>query len=703
MQNFFLPMTAFGRSAQIPVRVALFVVSLVGCAALLTGCAGEQAKQARHYDDDFASSDDVSEDLDQGFAGDLAGEFASELAQEPLEASADSPSSSVPLDEAGSESKSFGDRPRGDEVYTADLERGRNAEPKFSAPAMVAGESTISPGYSLPSVAPTSPPPGFAEGTAAVEPSVLSPGYENPLRASASPSGTGNLRSDASNAASSKDAARNRSEVALESTGTPQRFKTTSSLPTLRADETAVRSAEIKEEIAALRESAPVQLASASERKEPRPDVVTVFFATDREATADLLPGPLRLFGPAAVACIVFCILAIATLLVRRLKFLWGLGAFCAAGMGILVCHTTWVRWQQLDRLATNTSLAFATSRFEADVGRYPLHLGRASLSIPPNHQKGKIESVSILRGELAESPDRHIVLQNVRIEEDDTWFSEIADLTSVSAGSRPLTDGNGVFVFIHGYNVRFDDALKRTAQLSKDLGVKGPAICYSWPSLGQLAGYTADESTVAWSAPHLEQLVMDLRERSGVKSINIVAHSMGNRALLQAVERIGIRMEGVARAAQQLELSNEFTPPKAIDHLVMAAPDVDFETFTSRYVDHLNRVARRRTLYFSGGDRALWVSQFLHGGQRVGLKGAYASLRGIEAIDIGEQSFFSLGHSYYGSEPAVIDDLAAVLLEDKRPSDRRWLQHETAESSEYWKLDRVRHAKLTSVGSIQR
>ena len=38
-------------------------------------------------------------------------------------------------------------------------------------------------------------------------------------------------------------------------------------------------------------------------------------------------------------------------------------------------------------------------------------------------------------------------------------------------------------FVFIHGYNVAFDDAIYRTAQIAYDLSFDGPPILYSWPS----------------------------------------------------------------------------------------------------------------------------------------------------------------------------------------------------------------------------
>ncbi len=37
-------------------------------------------------------------------------------------------------------------------------------------------------------------------------------------------------------------------------------------------------------------------------------------------------------------------------------------------------------------------------------------------------------------------------------------------------------------FVFVHGHNVSFDNALLRAGQLAFDLKFKGPAVVYSWP-----------------------------------------------------------------------------------------------------------------------------------------------------------------------------------------------------------------------------
>lgn len=38
-------------------------------------------------------------------------------------------------------------------------------------------------------------------------------------------------------------------------------------------------------------------------------------------------------------------------------------------------------------------------------------------------------------------------------------------------------------FVFVHGFNVPFHEAAKRTAQMAFDMHFEGLPILYSWPS----------------------------------------------------------------------------------------------------------------------------------------------------------------------------------------------------------------------------
>ena len=40
--------------------------------------------------------------------------------------------------------------------------------------------------------------------------------------------------------------------------------------------------------------------------------------------------------------------------------------------------------------------------------------------------------------------------------------------------------------IFVHGFNVSFDNALFRAAQIAYDLNFDGPGVSFSWPSRGQ-------------------------------------------------------------------------------------------------------------------------------------------------------------------------------------------------------------------------
>ncbi len=403
-------------------------------------------------------------------------------------------------------------------------------------------------------------------------------------------------------------------------------------------------------------------------------ELVEVYFATDRLPTAELMPSTLRTFAPVAIVWMICATLFIGFSLAKRFKALWLVGSGLSICLGMAVFHTTVIRWQQYARLANNSETRFSSLR-DDEARDYPLHLGSARVSIPASHKPGRFEQPQLIHFEFVESPEKHIVLYSLKVEDTSSaWFEELSTATQYS----PTRDS---FVFIHGYNVRFIDALKRTAQLASDLELKGPAICYSWPSHGNVAAYTADEASVSWSAPHFEQLLLDLKSRTQCERLHVIAHSMGNRALLQAIERISLR--------QKAENSQS---PKLIDSLVMAAPDVDLAEFSSRYVQPLQSTSARTTLYFSDSDRALLLSAGIHGAPRLGLlRDHLQSFAGIDSIYVGPQGGLSLGHAYYGDDPAVIEDLKHLLQDGQSAAERALLRSATNSSGvSFWKLEQT-------------
>ena len=106
---------------------------------------------------------------------------------------------------------------------------------------------------------------------------------------------------------------------------------------------------------------------------------------------------------------------------------------------------------------------------------------GYADVSIPRDHRMGEIEAPSIWRLELRGDPAKHVLVPEARRVGEAAFFKQISDRVSMSAKKE-------AFVFVHGFNVAFDDAVRRTAQMAYDLAFEGPAITFSWPSQGSLA-----------------------------------------------------------------------------------------------------------------------------------------------------------------------------------------------------------------------
>jgi esterase/lipase superfamily enzyme len=415
--------------------------------------------------------------------------------------------------------------------------------------------------------------------------------------------------------------------------------------------------------------SSPLEAATVEEPKsqaeaETGPHEVQVFYATDRrplgEATASTR---LRLFAGVFAAGLLALLLLVATIFFRR-RWILGTLTVIAAVFAVLLFQAANIKLQRSRRFAENEDRVYGNDRHET-AGGYRLELGIAEVSIPPDHRVGKLESPSILRLEFRETAARHVVLQRVMLKSDEEFYEQLGTRIQQSEGKQ-------AFVFVHGYNVMFDDAVKRTAQIAHDLRFAGAPICYSWPSKGGLAEYTRDESNVTWTVIHLEKFLNDVVHRTGARTVHLVAHSMGNRALLQALERIALQQNAAEPVFGQL---------------VLAAPDVDAAEFRDRYAPTARRIARQVTLYASSNDQALLASTKVHGHTRAGLSdGLLTVVPGVDTIDVSPIDTSLIGHSYYGNNPEMIRDMRA-LVELSEPAARRpWLE-QIADSPEfiYW------------------
>lgn len=276
--------------------------------------------------------------------------------------------------------------------------------------------------------------------------------------------------------------------------------------------------------------------------------------------------------------------------------------------------------------------------------GRGTISYGTAEVSIPPDHRLGNLESPSLLRLELSPNPKKHVVLQKISVLPAEEYFRLLTETVQGAPGRSAL-------VFVHGYNVSFADAARRTAQMTYDLQFPGAPIFFSWPSVGKTQAYAVDENNVEWARPHLTQFLVDVLSKTNATDVYLIAHSMGNRALANSVA----------------DVETNYPQLRAkIREIILAAPDIDADTFKDEVAPRIlaaESATTHLTLYASSRDEALLASKKFHGYPRAGDAGdRQLVLTGLEYIDASSVDTGFLGHSYYGDNRSVIADIHYLI-----------------------------------------
>jgi esterase/lipase superfamily enzyme len=295
---------------------------------------------------------------------------------------------------------------------------------------------------------------------------------------------------------------------------------------------------------------------------------------------------------------------------------------------------------------------------------------GVCTISVPPptNRRIGELNRpLSVWVFEAPENPDKHFMLRHVEEHKDKADFYR-----SLSA-QLAKSESEAALLFVHGYNVSFEDAIFRTAQLAVDLKFPGAPIAFCWPSYADPVKYTFDEQHAEVSIPALREVLVDLAERSGAKSVHIIAHSMGNRVLAGA-------LRSMDPAAQQRN-------KEVFRELVLAAPDIDSRVFQSQVLPHIVGNTQHCTLYASSRDRALLISRFFHNYQRLGeTEPDLLIASGLDTIDASLVDTSLLGHSYIGDVASIVSDLHDLVVSGKPPTERGLVSSER-NALTYWSI----------------
>lgn len=295
-----------------------------------------------------------------------------------------------------------------------------------------------------------------------------------------------------------------------------------------------------------------------------------------------------------------------------------------------------------------------------------PLTFGRATVTIPLTHTAGNIELPQLWRFERASDPSKHFVLKDVAPLGADATRREIsARLSGMSV--------KAMLVYVHGYNMGFQEAAFRVAQLAHDLKFKGVPFFYSWPSANRVRAYIQDEETARLCESVFEALLTELAKLP-VEEVYIVAHSMGNRI-------VGHGMQAYVEKGKNTRIFKE---------LLLAAPDINADLFKATIAPRLAEMqGTRTTIYASSFDIALIASKVVHGFRRVGESSGgvlvYDKLDTVDASNA-STSIRNFGHSYIVDSASVIKDLSAVIA-GRLAARARGLIEKGASPDVYWQL----------------
>ncbi len=295
---------------------------------------------------------------------------------------------------------------------------------------------------------------------------------------------------------------------------------------------------------------------------------------------------------------------------------------------------------------------------------RSTLKYGTCEVSIPRDHRMGELEAPSIWKLQFKEDPDKHVVLLTARSMRQEFFYDSLRQRIQSSSGSS-------AFIFVHGYNVSFEDAARRTAQITYDLSFDGAPVFYSWPSQGKTAAYTVDEQTIEWAQGNLLKFLKDFFDQSDAQNVYLIAHSMGNRALTRSL---------AALLAEKPEVRKRLT------EVILTAPDIDADVFKRDIAPALTSHGRPITLYASSRDLALAASKRVHGYPRAGDSGPeMVIMPGIETIDATKVETGFLGHSYFAESKSVLSDIYYLIKERQRADRRFGLRGVTTARGRYW------------------
>lgn len=218
------------------------------------------------------------------------------------------------------------------------------------------------------------------------------------------------------------------------------------------------------------------------------------------------------------------------------------------------------------------------------------LSFARVDISVPPTHQPGMVEWPR----QSPPNPATDMTVREAVYHETQQQFMQ--DLKTELA-RRPVGKKQ-VFIFVHGYNTLFSEALYRLTQMAEDSKSSAVPVLFTWASRGSTADYVYDTNSATSARDRLEETIRLVFD-SGAEQVNILAHSMGNWVTVEAL--------------RQIQISGKRLPADKLGNIILASPDIDVDVFKSQ-LKRFGKPAKPFIVVVSRDDKALAFSDFIAG-----------------------------------------------------------------------------------------
>jgi len=298
----------------------------------------------------------------------------------------------------------------------------------------------------------------------------------------------------------------------------------------------------------------------------------------------------------------------------------------------------------------TFRSAAGTPSKRFGDAVDAQIRYGSCLVNIPVDkHIEGNLELPGWFSGR---DPDTFFLIDTTNL----LGFKEFRDIIAQLGGDTR----RDVLVYVHGFNTTFDFAVMRLAQVTHDIEFSGLPVAFSWPSNGSAVRYRDDETNAERSVGALAETLRALVDLQAARperargKVHVIAHSLGNRVTLRALETL----HGQLAAGQ-----NPF------GQIILAAPDVSVSEFT-KLVPVAQARADRVTLYFCPDDQALVASRYEHLNEPRAGQGM-VPIRALDNIDARKANTSFLGHGYWADVKQLLIDMQMLVNLDWGPEQR--------------------------------